>query len=90
MTENVFRHRRLADFDPEFQQFAMDTQGAPPRIRRRHAPNHGSDVGRDRRSPDPATTLPTPEQRKARRCQAITVSGFDDDESLAPLVPDTG
>ena len=76
MTENVFRHRGLADFDPEFQQFAMKTRGAhrgfaADMLRIRVRTSRGTD-GR----PIRPRLFQLQNERKAWRCQAMTVSGL--------------
>jgi hypothetical protein len=88
--DHVFRDRGLTYVDPEFQQFAVDPRGSPTWIRVRHASNQCPDGWRDRRSPDPTTTLPAPEQAEGAAVPGNDGLGFDDDERCAPVAPDTG
>ena len=88
LADHVFRDRGLTHVDPEFQQFAVDPRGAPPRVRGRDASNERADVGRDRRSADPTPTLPAPERAEGAAVPANDGLRFDDDERGAPLGPD--
>ena len=89
-TCHVFRHRRLRDVDPEFQQFAVDPRRAPARVRLRHRPNQRAHVGGHGRSPDASPALPCPPQPEAARSvlQRDDCLRLDDHERCSPVVPE--
>jgi len=75
-TDDVFRYHGRADYDPEFQRFAVDA-GAPHRgfasnILRISARTSGGANGR----PIRRRLFQLQNDRKARRCQVMTVSGL--------------
>ena len=85
------RHGALGHVEAELRELAMDSWGAPERVRGGHASDQGLDLGVDRRStrragraelgPVLAEATPLPSQDGVRR---------HDDQSLPPAGPDSG
>jgi hypothetical protein len=63
--DHVLGDARLRDLKPELEQFAVDARRTPKPILPAHLPDQRTQFRRDRRSPSPATRLPTPIAAKA-------------------------
>src|SRR5947207_7100870 len=59
---HVLGDRRLSDFDPELEQFAMDTRRAPQPIGQAHFPDQAADLAGYPRPPAMRARLPAPVQ----------------------------
>jgi hypothetical protein len=73
--------RRLRDFKPELEQFAVDTWRAPKRIFDAHPPNQCTQLRVDLRSPSPWARLSTPVAAKASSVPTHERLGPDDCEN---------
>jgi hypothetical protein len=60
----------LANFDAEFEEFAMDPGRAPQRIGQAHAANQKANFERHLWSAAATSRLPSPEQTKTRAMPA--------------------
>src|SRR5262245_12732054 len=58
--DHVLGHRRLGDFEPKLQQFAMDAWGAPQRVLLAHPSDEFAQFLLDQRSSGPTSRLPSP------------------------------
>jgi len=86
---HIFAYTRLADFDAEFEEFAMDTQGAPVRIRPTHCADQLSDFFGDLWPPRPAArTLPVPRQAEALAVPGDDGFGLNNGKGGLPIGPD--
>jgi len=82
---HVFRDSRLADVDPEFQQFAMNPRRAPTGIRLGHGANQSAEVGGHRRPTDASAAPPCPLEPEASSVPGDYGLRLDDDERRSPF-----
>ncbi len=82
MPAHVLRDRGLTQRHTQLLELAVNPRCTPERIRRRHLPNQGADVGRDGRTTGAASSLPGPEQAKA--APMPREHGFRPDDGQGP------
>jgi hypothetical protein len=88
MPGQVRGNSRLTDLDPQFQEFAVNSWGAPQRVGLRHRANQPADVRRKARSTQAASALPGPEEPEAAAVPGEDRLGLYDHNSCLPFVPD--
>jgi hypothetical protein len=81
---HIFRDRGLTDVEPEFQQFAMNSRGAPTRIGLRHRANQRTDVRWHGRSPHATPALQGPPEPEASSVPGDDGLRLDDDQRRSP------
>ena len=75
---HVLCHRGLADIDPEFEQFTMDTGSAPERVCNAHLANKLTNLSWGSWPTAPGSRFPAPVSPKAGTMPLDHGIGFDD------------
>ena len=89
-TRNQIGHRSLGYLDSQFEQLAMNPWCSPERVGVRHSANKISDLRTDRRPAGTFTSgLELPKQLETLSVPPNDSLGFDDDQSLPPIAPET-
>ena len=80
----------LGDLDFQLEKLAMNSGRTPERIGRCHLKNKVTDLRADRRPPGSLLPgLKSPEQLETLSMPPNDSFGFDDDQSLSPVAPET-
>src|SRR5262249_39798922 len=87
---HVLRDRGLGYVETEFQQLTVDSRCAPEWVGPTHLLNHLSDLHIDFRSTDSLTALPSPVKAKAFAMPCHHSSGLHNDQTRAPIGPESG
>src|SRR5450631_1156542 len=80
--DHVFGDTRLRDFEPELEQFTVNTRCAPKRILHAHLPDQRAEVRLNLRPPSSGARLPTPVPANARTMPTHERLGPDDRENI--------
>jgi len=83
-------NRSFGDLDSQLEQLAMNSGRTPERIGRCHLKNKVTDLRADRRPPGSLLPgLKSPEQLETLSMPPNDSFGFDDDQSLSPVAPES-
>ena len=89
-TRHQVRNCSLGDLDSQLEQLAMNSGRTPERIRCCHLKNKVTDLRADRRAPGSLLQgLKSPEQLETLSMPPNDSFGFDDDQWLLPVAPET-
>ena len=89
VADHVLADARFADGNAKLEQFAVNPRCAPKRLVAAHRTNHGSDIRRDRRSPQPSSpNFPGPEQAEALAMPTDHRGQLHEDRTRLPIRPD--
>ncbi len=89
--KNQIGHRSFGDIDSQFKQFAVNPGSTLKRVGLRHLQNKVTDFRADRRpSGSFALGLKLPEKLETFFMPTHHGLGFDNDQSLLPVAPETG
>ena len=83
-------NRTLGNLKAKLEQFAMNSGGTPKRVRLCHPANEIADFRAYRRPPGTLVSgLELPEQLETLSMPPNDSFGFDDDQRLSPIAPET-
>jgi hypothetical protein len=89
MSDHIFGDSCLGDIDSEFEQFAMNSRGAPERIFFADLSDQLANLSWNRRSSGTSPALPSPKQAKTLAVPCNHCFWFDNDQGRALDWPDT-